>query len=72
VIGDFSGIRKWAVLVQSESVEDTPAGRPDDLDFDGGLGVGEAIGIDATGGADVLHVGQSEEVRELQASLPAR
>jgi len=27
VIGDFSGIRKWAVLVQSESVEDTPAGK---------------------------------------------
>jgi hypothetical protein len=27
VIGDFGGIRKWAVLVQSESVEDTPSGR---------------------------------------------
>jgi len=27
VIGDFAGIRKWAVLVQSESVEDTPAGK---------------------------------------------
>lgn len=27
VIGDFGGIRKWAVLVQSESVEDTPAGK---------------------------------------------
>ena len=27
VIGDFSGIRKWAVLVQSESVEDTPDGK---------------------------------------------
>lgn len=26
-IGDFGGIRKWAVLVQSESVEDTPQGR---------------------------------------------
>lgn len=27
VIGDFAGIRKWAVLVQSESVEDTPQGK---------------------------------------------
>lgn len=27
VIGDFGGIRKWAVLVQNESVEDTPLGK---------------------------------------------
>jgi hypothetical protein len=27
VIGDFGGIRKWAVLVQGESVEDTPSGK---------------------------------------------
>jgi hypothetical protein len=27
VIGDFAGIRKWAVLVQSETVEDTPSGK---------------------------------------------
>jgi len=27
VIGDFSGIRKWAVLVKSESVEDTSSGK---------------------------------------------
>jgi hypothetical protein len=27
VIGDFGGIRKWAVLVQRESVEDTPSGK---------------------------------------------
>ena len=27
VIGDFAGIRKWAVLVQSELVEETPAGK---------------------------------------------
>jgi hypothetical protein len=27
VIGDFGGIRKWAVLVQSESIEDTPSGQ---------------------------------------------
>jgi Polyketide cyclase / dehydrase and lipid transport len=27
VIGDFAGIRKWAVLVQSESVENTPSGQ---------------------------------------------
>ncbi len=26
VIGDFSGIRKWAVLVQDESTEQTPQG----------------------------------------------
>ena len=27
VIGDFGGIRKWAVLVQGETVEATPAGK---------------------------------------------
>ena len=27
VIGDFGDIRKWAVLVRSESVEDTPSGQ---------------------------------------------
>ena len=27
VIGDFAGIRKWAVLVQGETVEDTPNGK---------------------------------------------
>jgi hypothetical protein len=27
VIGDFGGIRKWAVLVKSESLEDTPSGK---------------------------------------------
>ncbi len=27
VIGDFGGIRKWAVLVASGSVEDTPSGK---------------------------------------------
>jgi len=27
VIGDFGGIRKWAVLVQSETIEDTPSGK---------------------------------------------
>jgi hypothetical protein len=27
VIGDFGGIRKWAVLVQNESVEETPDGK---------------------------------------------
>jgi hypothetical protein len=27
VVGDFGGIRKWAVLVKSESVEDTTAGK---------------------------------------------
>jgi hypothetical protein len=27
VIGDFGGIRKWAVLVQGETVEDSPHGK---------------------------------------------
>ena len=27
VIGDFAGIRKWAVLVKSETVEETPDGK---------------------------------------------
>jgi hypothetical protein len=27
VIGEFGGIRKWAVLVQGETIEDTPAGK---------------------------------------------
>ena len=26
VIGDFGGIRKWATIVESETVEQTPAG----------------------------------------------
>jgi hypothetical protein len=27
VIGDFGGIRKWAVLVKAESIEETPSGK---------------------------------------------
>ena len=27
IVGDFAGIRKWAVLVQSETVEETPSGK---------------------------------------------
>ncbi len=27
IVGDFGGIRKWAVLVQSEAVEETPSGK---------------------------------------------
>ena len=27
VIGDFSAIRKWAILVKSETVQETPAGK---------------------------------------------
>jgi Polyketide cyclase / dehydrase and lipid transport len=27
VIGDFGSIRKWAVLVKSESIEETPFGK---------------------------------------------
>ena len=43
VIGDFAGIRKWAVLVQSETVEDTPAGKVRLLTMGNGATVRELL-----------------------------
>ncbi len=43
VIGDFAGIRKWAVLVQGESVEDTPAGKVRTLQMPEGRVVKELL-----------------------------
>ena len=43
VIGDFGGIRKWAVLVQGESVEDTPAGKVRTLQMPEGRVVRELL-----------------------------
>ncbi|MSO65903.1 MAG: SRPBCC family protein [Alphaproteobacteria bacterium] len=43
VIGDFGGIRKWAVLVQGESVEDTPAGKVRTLQMPEGRVVKELL-----------------------------
>ena len=43
VIGDFGGIRKWAVLVQSESVEDTPQGKIRTLNMPEGRVVKERL-----------------------------
>jgi len=43
VIGDFGGIRKWAVLVQGESVEDTPAGKVRTLNMPEGRVVKELL-----------------------------
>ena len=43
VIGDFAGIRKWAVLVESESVEDTPAGKVRTLNMPEGRVVKELL-----------------------------
>ncbi|MEI7712311.1 MAG: SRPBCC family protein [Rhodospirillales bacterium] len=42
-IGDFAGIRKWAVLVESESVEDTPAGKVRTLNMPEGRVVKERL-----------------------------
>ncbi len=43
VIGDFGGIRKWAVLVQGESVEETPAGKVRTLQMPEGRVVKELL-----------------------------
>lgn len=43
VIGDFAGIRKWAVLVQSETLEDTPAGKVRVLTMGNGASVRELL-----------------------------
>ncbi len=42
-IGDFGGIRKWAVLVQSESVEDTTQGKIRTLNMPEGRVVKERL-----------------------------
>ena len=43
-IGDFAGIRKWAVLVEKESVEDTPSGKVRTLNMPEGRVVKELLG----------------------------
>jgi len=42
-IGDFAGIRKWAVLVEKESVEDTPEGKVRTLNMPEGRVVRELL-----------------------------
>ena len=41
VIGDFSGIRKWASVVESETTEQTPKGKVRTLTMPGGRTVSE-------------------------------
>jgi hypothetical protein len=41
VIGDFSGIRKWATVVENESTEQTPKGKVRTLIMPGGRTVSE-------------------------------
>jgi hypothetical protein len=43
VIGDFSGIRKWAVLVKEESTEETPKGKVRSLTMPDGRVVRELL-----------------------------
>lgn len=43
VIGDFSGIRKWAVLVEAEKTEDTPQGKVRTLNMPEGRVVKESL-----------------------------
>jgi hypothetical protein len=43
VIGDFAGIRKWAVLVQNETIEETPAGKVRVLTMGNGATVRELL-----------------------------
>jgi hypothetical protein len=43
VIGDFSGIRKWATLVEAESTEVTPKGKVRTLTMPGGRTVSELM-----------------------------
>ena len=42
-IGDFAAIRKWAVLVENESVQDTPAGKVRTLNMPEGRVVKELL-----------------------------
>ncbi len=43
VIGDFSGIRKWATLVEAETTEETPEGKVRTLTMPGGRVVKERL-----------------------------
>ena len=43
VIGDFSGIRKWATLVESETTTQTPKGKVRTLTMPGGRTVDELL-----------------------------
>ena len=43
VIGDFSGIRKWATLVEAESTRDTPDGKIRTLTMPGGRTIDERL-----------------------------
>jgi hypothetical protein len=43
VIGDFSGIRKWAPALEGESTEDTPQGKVRTLTMPGGRTVKELM-----------------------------
>ncbi len=43
VVGDFSGIRKWATLVEGESTEVTPRGKVRTLTMPGGRTVQELL-----------------------------
>ncbi len=43
VIGDFSGIRKWATLVEAESTVETPKGKVRTLTMPGGRTIDERL-----------------------------
>lgn len=43
VIGDFSGIRKWATAVEAETTESTPKGKVRTLTMPGGRTVSELL-----------------------------
>lgn len=43
VIGDFSGIRKWATLVEAESTRETPEGKVRTLTMPGGRTIDERL-----------------------------
>ncbi len=43
VIGDFSGIRKWATLVEAETTVETPAGKVRTLTMPGGRAIDERL-----------------------------
>ena len=66
VIGDFAGIRKWAVLVQSETVEDTPAGKVRLLTMGNGATVRELL---ATSLGPLVHVHHGRPRRHGRISL---
>lgn len=71
-IGDFGGIRKWAVLVESESVEDTPEGKIRTLNMPEGRVVKERLAAQSQFSYTYTMIGRPEmaDYRSTVAVVP--